>query len=76
MSTVAQTKLLELSRQLPAEKVHLVLDFVEFLLARTPAQKTHSAGKGGRKLRRYIGGVKHGELASGIDDELYGRSVR
>jgi len=76
MSTVAQKQLLELSRQLPAEKLREVLDFVEFLLARTPMRTTRSAGKNGKTLRRYIGGVKHGGLASGIDDELYGRSVR
>lgn len=73
MSTEAK-QLLELSRKLPAERVREVVDFAEFLLAKSSAQ-TGNAAKGGKSLRRYVGGVKHGALAHGIDDELYGRVV-
>ena len=75
MSTEAK-QLLELSRKLPAERVREVVDFAEFLLAKSSARAGHGPAKGGRSWRRYIGGVKHGALASGIDDELYGRPVR
>ena len=78
MST-ATKHLLELSQKLPAEKVRELLDFAEFLLARSPARSPARSGngatKGGRAWRGYIGGVKHGALAAGIDDELYGRPV-
>ena len=75
MSTVAK-QLLKLSRKLPPGEVREVMDFAEFLLARSSAPTSNGAGKGGKALRRYIGGVKHGTLASGIDDALYGRLVR
>jgi len=76
MSTVAQKQLLELSRKLPAEKVREVVDFAEFLAARLPGRPGNGAARRGKGLRRYIGGVKNGALARGIDDELYGRPVR
>ena len=75
MSTEAK-QLLELIRKLPAERVREVVDFAEFLLAKSAARTGNGAAKGGQSWRRYIGGVKHGMLASGIDDELYGRPVR
>ena len=74
MSTEAK-QLLELSRKLPAERVREVVDFAEFLLAKSPSRAGNGTAKAGKFRRRYIGGVKHGALASGIDDELYGRSV-
>lgn len=75
MSSAAK-QLLELSRKLPPEQVHEVVDFAEFLLAKSGGRPGNGAAKRGRALRRYIGGVKHGALAGGIDDELYGRAVR
>lgn len=75
MSTEAK-QLLELSRKLPAERIREVVDFAEFLLAKSSARAGNGAAKGGKSWRRYIGGVKLGTLASGIDDELYGRPVR
>lgn len=75
MSTEAK-QLLELSRKLPAARVQEVVDFAEFLLAKAAARPGNGAAKRGTSWRRYIGGVKHGALASGIDDELYGRTVR
>jgi hypothetical protein len=76
MSTVTQKQLLELSQKLPAEKVREVVDFAEFLLARSVVRPGNGAAKRGKALRRYIGGVKHGALSTGIDDALYGRAVR
>ena len=48
----------------------------EFLLAKSSVPVGNGANKGRKALRRYIGGVKHGRLTSGIDDELYGQAVR
>ena len=75
MSTVAK-QLLELSQKLSAERVREVVDFAEFLLAKSSTRTGNGAAKSGKTLRRYIGGVKHGTLSSAIDDELYGRPVR
>lgn len=75
MSTEAK-QLMELSRKLSAERVREVVDFAEFLLAKSPPRAGNGTAKRGKLSRRYIGGVNHGALASGIDDELYGRSVR
>jgi len=76
MSTTAQKRLLALSQKLPAEKIREVVDFAESLLAQTSPSMTHDTVKHGQAWDRYVGGVKHGDLASRIDDELYGSSVR
>lgn len=76
MSTGSQKHLLELSRKLPAEKIREVVDFAEFLLARATDRPGNGAAQGGKALRRYVGGVKHGTLTQRIDEELYGRPVR
>jgi hypothetical protein len=75
MSAVAEKQLLDVARKLRSESVREVVDFAEFLLARSVTAPGNGATKGGHALRRYIGGVKHGTLAAGIDDELYGRAV-
>ena len=75
MSTDAK-QLLELTRRLPVEKVREVVDFAEFLLARSSSRAGRVASNGNKALRRFIGGVKDGALSAGIDDELYGRLVR
>ena len=76
MTSIAEKQLLHLTRKLPKERFSEVLDFAEFLLARpAPRQASRSNGRRGA-LRLYIGGVNHGQLARGIDDELYGRAVR
>ncbi|HXP60017.1 MAG TPA: DUF2281 domain-containing protein [Dongiaceae bacterium] len=76
MNTVAKKQLLEISEKLPAEQVREVVDFAEFLAAKSAAGVRTGAGKGAKALRRYIGGVGHGALSRGIDDALYGRPVR
>ena len=75
MSTGAQKQLLELSRKLPAEMVREVVDFAEFLATKSGPGPDNGAARGTRALRGYIGGVKHGALARGIDHELYGRAA-
>jgi hypothetical protein len=76
MSTIAEEHLSELARKLPAESVREVMDFAEFLLALSDPRRGNGTARGRGALRRYIGGVKHGELARGIDEELYGQVVR
>jgi hypothetical protein len=75
MNTVAKRQLLELSEKLPADQVREVVDFAEFLAAKSTAGVGLGAAKGRAALRRYIGGVKDGALARGMDDELYGGVV-
>jgi hypothetical protein len=53
-----------------------VLGFAEFLLSRSKAGRSNGAVQGGKAARRYVGGVKQGALAPGIDDELFGQPVR
>ena len=72
----AEKYLLEVARKLPAERIREVVDFAEFLLARPRGRAANSVTRGQNALRRYVGGVKHGRLTAGIDEELYGRAVR
>jgi hypothetical protein len=76
VSITVKKQLLDVSSQLTAEKVRAVVDFAEFLLAKSKGGRTNGARKDARALRRYVGGVKDGGLASGIDDTLYGQPVR
>ena len=64
--------LLERTKNLPEQQLREVIDFSEFLASKTAAAKAQPA----RALKGYVGGVSHGSLASGIDHELYGPSVR
>jgi len=56
--------------------VREVMDFAEFLAAKARTRPGNGDSAGSQALRDYVGGVNHGRLASGIDDELYGRPVR
>jgi hypothetical protein len=76
VNTTAQKQLLELSRKLPADIVREVMDFAEFLAAKSRMPLGNGGSSGSKALRHYIGGVRHGTLARGIDDELYGQCVR
>jgi hypothetical protein len=76
MSIAVEQQLLGLAQRLPAERVREVVDFAEFLLARSAQRRRNGSRKGSDALRRYVGGVRHGQLAQSIDEELYGRLVR
>ena len=76
MNTTAHKQLLEVSRKLPAGLVREVMDFAEFLAAKSQMHRGNGVPSGSKALRDYIGGVKHGTLASGIDEQLYGRPIR
>ncbi len=75
MNAVAKRQLLELSEKLPAEQVREVVDFAEFLAAKSAAGVRAGTVKGSKALRRYIRGLNNGALSRGIDEELYGRVV-
>ena len=64
--------LLERTKNLPAQQLREVIDFSEFLASKTVAAKAQPA----RALKAFVGGITHGSMAVGIDDELYGASVR
>lgn len=75
MSKAARKELVELSQKLPPSGVQEVLHFATILLTRdrTPSAPVNDRRDG--SLRSYIGGVKHGGLASGIDDARYGTRI-
>ena len=69
-------RLIEELKKLPEDRLQEVLDFVEYL--RTEEEK-RSVRKAPEELDpkrdpllKFIGGVAHGSLAKGIDEELYG----
>jgi hypothetical protein len=65
--------LLERTKNLPAQQLREVIDFSEFLASKAAAAATAQPA---RALKAFVGGVSHGSLASGIDDELYGPTLR
>jgi hypothetical protein len=75
MKTVAKKQLLAIGEKLPADQVREVVDFAEFLAAKPAAGVRTGAAKGSKALRRYIGGLSHGALSRGIDDDVYGLSL-
>ena len=66
--------LLERTKNLPAQQLREVIDFSEFLASKTAAAGAN--GQPARALKAFVGGITHGSVAGGIDDELYGASVR
>jgi hypothetical protein len=65
--------LLERTKNLPADQLQELIDFSEFLASKkAAATRTQPA----RALKAFVGGVTHGTLTDGIDDELYGTSLR
>jgi len=68
--------LLERCEQLPPAQVREVLDFAEFLAARTPARRAARRGRARGLLNNFVGGVSQGNLARNIDHDLYNGAVR
>ena len=67
--------LLKQTSKLPVQQLREVIDFTEFLAGKVAAgAATH--GRAAHALKNFVGGVQHGSIASRIDDELYGSSVR
>ena len=67
--------LLKQTSKLPAQQLREVIDFTEFLASKVAAG-TAINGNSTNALKSFVGGVQHGSIASGIDEELYGSSVR
>ena len=65
--------LVKQTSKLPAHQLREVINFTESLLSKTPAPS--EKGKSDA-LKQFIGGVSYGSITSGIDDELYGSTVR
>jgi hypothetical protein len=65
--------LLERAKNLPDQQLREVIDFSEFLASKAAAV---AQAQPGRALKAFVGGITHGSMAGGIDDELYGASVR
>ena len=76
MSLALQEQLLEQCRKLPSAQVREVLDFAEFLLIKSSAQRLGKRGRARRSLRAFVGGISHGALAQNIDRDLYNGAVR
>lgn len=59
-------------KDLPEAQLREVLEFVEFLHAEsTTSDQQPKSDAGGDPLLEFIRGSSHGQLAQGIDDELY-----
>ena len=67
--------LVKQSSKLPAQQLREVIDFTEFLTSKLPPSGGGN-GQPAQALKQFVGGVSHGSIADGIDDELYGSSVR
>lgn len=68
-------RLIEAIEGLPEDRLREVLDFVEYLQFKGHTQTPHdSQGLDPQDdpLLSFIGGVSHGNLAHGIDEEIYG----
>ena len=70
--TKIKQQLLNEIEVLPEESLKELLDFAEYLCK---AKESRSIMNGENPLLRFIGGVSHGSLAKGIDDELYGHET-
>ena len=67
--------LLKQTSKLPVQQLREVIDFTEFLASKVAAGAA-SNGHSHRALKSFVGGVNHGSIAGGLDEELYGSSVR
>jgi hypothetical protein len=67
--------LLKQTSKLPVQQLREVIDFTEFLASKVAAGAVPN-GQSRRALKHFVGGVQDGSIASGIDEELYGSSVR
>jgi hypothetical protein len=65
--------LLERTKNLPAQQLREVIDFSEFLASKAAAGAKPQPA---RALKAFVGGITQGAIAGGIDEELYGSTVR
>jgi hypothetical protein len=68
MATIKQQLLSEIE-VLPDESLKELLDFAEYL---HKIKENKSIMNEENPILKFIGGVSHGSLAKGIDEELYG----
>jgi len=67
--------LLKQTSKLPVQQLREVINFTEFLASKAVAAAVTN-GKPAHALKSFVGGVNHGSIASGIDEELYEALVR
>lgn len=77
MATEAlRERLMEEIDKLPPDCLREVLDFVDYLLSKEGEKSTARTPDAldfqNDPLLKFIGGVSHGSLAHGINEELYG----
>ncbi len=74
MARNIKDKLLAAIYEVPEGKLGEVLDFMEFIVEKERHKKERrpEPEPGKDPILEYIGGLSHGSLAKGIDDELYG----
>lgn len=77
MTKKIKERLLATIEEIPESKLDEVLDFTEFLIAKERNKQESRLDLEPEKdpIIDYIGGVTHGSLAEGIDNELYGEKV-
>ena len=75
-SSIVKERLIEEIARLPEDKLSEVLDFVGYLLSKAQQAAVKEAdgqlSPAQDPILTFIGGVSHGSLAKGIDNELYG----
>jgi hypothetical protein len=76
-SSPLKAQLVQELGKLPEDRLREVLDFVEYLLWQEQkvqqAKLIQELEPSQDPLLKFIGGVSHGSLAQGIDQELYGK---
>ncbi len=77
MTERTKEKLLATIEEIPENRLSEVLDFTEFIIAKERIKQENRLDLEPEKdpIMDYIGGVSHGSLAEGIDNDLYGESA-
>lgn len=76
VAKVLKDRLIEEIEKLPEDRLREALDFVEYLRAKgrreTVTRSSDDLDPQQDPILKLVGGVSHGSLAHGIDEELYG----
>lgn len=77
MGNGIRQKLFSTIKEVPDNKLGVLLDFTEFLLEKERFNTKQDLHLDPEKdpILTYIGGVSHGSLAKDIDNELYGDMI-
>lgn len=77
MTKRIKEKLFAAIEDMPESKLGEVLDFTEFIISKERIDQESRLDLEPEKdpIMEYIGGVTHGSLAAGIDNDLYGENA-